>query len=384
MKWMKYEPKWIWFDTFIFIIRVVHFISSVYAAMLLPFSPYFWILLPCILLTFLVPQFFYRPNYIRSKQFILTEIGLNLLLNIYLLTLSSEASYFMGIPIIAIGYMTSKKFLLWVLPTLFIITPVIFSFLISISLVLDSLASLAVSFLFGFCFSIFREANFKMNQLLQVIESKNDTLEHYAKQVERMTIIEERNRLSKELHDTIGHSYTASIVAMEAVFHLIDRDPLEAKARLENLIHHSRHDLTSFRKTIHQMTMKELAKPLNILLEEAANSFAVQTLTSITFQSLGNSKQCPEAYKLALLRALQESITNAKKHGNASAIDIKLELNDSEIRLIVKDNGKGVNELNWGFGLKSMFERLSVLHGGVKIDSSQEKGTLVTCWIPLA
>jgi signal transduction histidine kinase len=222
-----------------------------------------------------------------------------------------------------------------------------------------------------------------MNQLLQVIESKNDTLEHYAKQVERMTIIEERNRLSKELHDTIGHSYTASIVGMEAVFHLIDRDPLEAKARLEHLIHHSRNDLTSFRKTIHQMTMKELAKPLNILLEEVANSFAVQTQTSIKFQFLGKGEQCPEAYKLALLRALQESMTNAKKHGNATAIDIKLEFNDSEIRLIVKDNGIGVNELNWGFGLKSMFERLSVLHGGVKIDSSKEQGTLVTCWIPL-
>ena len=107
-----------------------------------------------------------------------------------------------------------------------------------------------------------------------MIEEKNKELEHYIDEVERVTLLEERNRMSRELHDTVGHSLTASIVAMEAIQTLMDRNPNGAKKRLGELIHYNRINLNKIRQTVHDMAMNELTLPLDELLRKTAEDFA--------------------------------------------------------------------------------------------------------------
>ena len=85
---------------------------------------------------------------------------------------------------------------------------------------------------------------------------------------------------------------------------------------------------------------------------------------------------------MALLRCLQESLTNAKRHGNAKEISISLSYDENEIELIIEDNGKGSEKLEYGFGLTSMQERLKAINGDFKVISAKSFGTTVKCHIP--
>ncbi|MGV2795106.1 response regulator receiver protein, partial [Clostridium perfringens] len=79
---------------------------------------------------------------------------------------------------------------------------------------------------------------------------------------------------------------------------------------------------------------------------------------------------------------LQESLTNASRHGRASRIEVTLQYDAASLMLQIQDNGAGSSKLQYGFGLNAMRDRLSALQGNLYIHSHEEQGTLVTCAIP--
>ncbi|AJH16937.1 histidine kinase-, DNA gyrase B-, and HSP90-like ATPase family protein (plasmid) [Bacillus mycoides] len=84
-----------------------------------------------------------------------------------------------------------------------------------------------------------------------------------------------------------------------------------------------------------------------------------------------------------LYRCLQESLNNAVRHGSASLISVQLYFESQQLRLQIEDNGIGMEEIQFGFELNGMKERLKLFHGTVSVHSEPEQGTFVICNIPL-
>ena len=222
--------------------------------------------------------------------------------------------------------------------------------------------------------------------MLTVIKQKNEVLEQYSRQVENMTLLTERSRLARELHDTVGHTFTSVIIGMDALGYLIDSSPEEAKANLRELLVVTRQGLDETRKAIHQMGADDSGS-LAVSIARMAKEFARHTGTVVELKQKGQVTELSlsQAARLTLTRCLQESLTNAKKHGGATEITVTLENRADRLWLQIADNGTGVEQLVPGFGLKAMRERLSVLHGTLETFSRpwEGGGTLIVCSLPL-
>ncbi|WP_456275998.1 sensor histidine kinase [Bacillus sp. AK128] len=222
----------------------------------------------------------------------------------------------------------------------------------------------------------------KMKELLDENERQREVLEQYAEQVETLTLLEERNRMARELHDTVGHTLTSVIMGLDAVSYLMTTAPDEAKESINQLRNVSRNGLEEVRNQIHHIVPTHDKESLIIQLRRIANEFSIHTGTIIDFEARGEDGAVALPHTLTLVRCLQESLTNAKRHGGASRIHISLLVQPDEIKLTVKDNGAGMEEVHYGFGLSVMKERLESYQGELLVESSQ-KGTTVSCQLPI-
>lgn len=382
------KRSWGWTDWFVVSIRLISCLLSIGYFFENTLDTKRGLVITLGLLSYAVPQLFYLPGHIRTKPFIAVELLLSMGYTLYITSILPQevnAASFLYIPMFVVSYLSTKKIFLMILPAFNIIL------LLSLQLIggygfeyiVNQVINIALFSAFGFSFGVFLRQKNQLSTILQVVEEKNMALEHYIFQVERVTLLEERNRMSRELHDTVGHSLTASIVAMEAVQTLIDRDPDAAKRRLKELMVFSRSSLDRLRKTVHDMAMTELKLPLHELLRKTADDFAEQTGTKVNVDFAFNNDYTPEAVKLVLLRCLQETLTNAKKHGNASEITLKLKMDDDQLTLAVNDNGVGMDSIQDGYGIEGMKERIESLRGRFHISSKEGKGTSVSCQIPI-
>lgn len=232
--------------------------------------------------------------------------------------------------------------------------------------------------------------NQKIKNLLVEIEKKNyiianqnKTLLQYSKQVEQQTLLEERNRMIRDLHDTVGHTFTSSIMGLDASIILLDKSPDKVKEKLINLRKVMDEGLQEVRSNIHAMIDDEDRTPLSKQLERMSVEFSTHTSTLINFEMQGNEVEIPGYKKIVIIRCLQESLTNAKRHGQASQIDILLFFSAQKLNLTVRDNGVGSHDFNFGFGLRSMEERISSLQGNLIFDSKFGHGATIICSMPL-
>ncbi|WP_047150975.1 sensor histidine kinase [Aneurinibacillus tyrosinisolvens] len=113
------------------------------------------------------------------------------------------------------------------------------------------------------------------------------------------------------------------------------------------------------------------------------DEFSKHTGTRVHFQIQGEERGLTQHGKLTIVRCLQEALTNAKRHGEGTAITVILAFHYEELALEVHDNGHGAEAIHTGFGLKTMKERLEMLQGKLEITSSSGSGTKVVCSIPI-
>jgi len=201
--------------------------------------------------------------------------------------------------------------------------------------------------------------------------------------VETITLLEERNRLSRELHDTVGHTLTSVIMGLDAVSYLIKEAPEEAVHNVNQLRTVSRKGLEEVRKQIHHIAPSEEGGSLPTQLRRIAGEFAVHTGTVIEFEAVGPEVSVPLPLTLTLVRCLQESLTNAKRHGGANQIHITLETRPDRLTLAVHDDGYGMEQVHYGFGLSVMQERLEAYQGELQVKSDTNSGTTILCQLPL-
>ncbi|CAM3763548.1 sensor histidine kinase [Cohnella lubricantis] len=252
------------------------------------------------------------------------------------------------------------------------------------------LASFNISIIEGFFFfalgvGIWKviDTQRRMQLLLDENEEQRRVLEQYARQVETITLLEERNRLSRDLHDTVGHTLTSVIMGLDAVAYLIPRAPEEAAASVNQLRTVSRQGLEEMRRQVHHIAPEREGDALTVQLRRIASEFAVHTGATVEFEADGPDIAAPLPVTITLVRCLQEALTNAVRHGGASCIQIALKVRPELLELAIQDNGSGMDEVRYGFGLSAMQERIEAHQGELKVKSNRGEGTIVECRMPL-
>ncbi|MGN7308996.1 sensor histidine kinase, partial [Bacillus subtilis] len=218
-----------------------------------------------------------------------------------------------------------------------------------------------LAYVMGFAFHLLI-VNYRQNE---TIRKQNAVLEQYMSQIERITLAEERNRLSRELHDTVGHAYTSIIMGMETL-----RPELATETgiqRLDDLLELGRKSIEEVRGYLHQMESPQQLLSLVQSLQKLADEFREHAQVDVSFRAFGEEYLLSHQAKMAFIRCLQESLTNAVRHGQATEITVSLHFEQQYTRLEVQDNGSGLEEWREGFGMNAMKERAMNLQGQVSV-----------------
>lgn len=219
------------------------------------------------------------------------------------------------------------------------------------------------------------EANVQLSEM-------NNQLKDYAAMQKQMGEIEERNRIAREIHDTLGHTMTGLSAGIDACIALIDYSVDETKKQLSIISGVARQGLKDVRRSMKKLRPDTLERES---LESAIEKLITETMStskvSIEFQSFLPSLVFEDDEEDTIYRIVQEGITNAIRHGHASRIFINFKKVDIWLVIRIRDNGIGCKDIHKGFGLTHMKERVDMLHGTVTYSSNN--GFQVVAKLPI-
>lgn len=210
-------------------------------------------------------------------------------------------------------------------------------------------------------------------------------LQQYALRIEDQATLQERNRIAREIHDSLGHSLTALNLQLETVLKLAQSQPDKAQSFLAQAKQLASQALREVRQSVSTMRSDAL---LGQSLPDAIATLTTQFQAStgvLPICQINLVRSVPSEINTAVYRILQESLTNISKYAFATEVKIELRATTDELYLSIRDNGKGFNlkQNTTGFGLQSMRDRTTALGGTFNIDSSPQSGCRITVKIPL-
>ena len=212
------------------------------------------------------------------------------------------------------------------------------------------------------------------------LESALRTVNEQSKKLKGMAIVEERNRIAAEMHDTVGHTLTAAVLALESAQSLVS-DPL-AEQKLNKGIEQVRRGLSELRasvKVVRAGNETDFASALKQLLRE------IRSDTGLDIHIIMESEiTLPPLQAGILLSVVKECATNAIKHGRATEADILIGEQNGQLRFAFTDNGFGADATGSGSGLSIMRERIHSVGGTLKTESAPGEGFTVSLIIPAA
>jgi signal transduction histidine kinase len=209
-------------------------------------------------------------------------------------------------------------------------------------------------------------------------------------EAEFSAIFAERNRIAREIHDTLAQGLGGISIQLECMKSGLKDPPANVTRHLDLARTLVRGSLADARRAIWEMRSQalengDLATALEGVLKQMTDGLAIDA----RFQTTGQSRRLAPLAENALLHIGQEALTNAVTHGRAKQIEARLEFGDKYVRLSVKDDGCGFNpgkpsSNGGGFGLLGMRERVERLHGELFVSSSPGSGTEISVTIPAA
>lgn len=231
---------------------------------------------------------------------------------------------------------------------------------------------------------VVREQNLRTEaQRLNVdLNEANRKLQEYAHKVESLAVLQERNRLARDIHDGLGHHLTALNMQIKAAKAVIDQDrprAIDALQKAQNLAEGAMSDIRNSVATLRGEP--SLSQPLPdaieaLLLECRGEGLVADLITEGDYRVL-----TPQA-DLTLYRVAEESLTNIRKHALASRVEIVLSYDAGWVRLKVSDNGIGSDNPEGGFGLFGLRERVQLLNGNLSIRTAAQQGFCIEVELP--
>lgn len=223
------------------------------------------------------------------------------------------------------------------------------------------------------------QENERMTQELIMVHQVNHELENYAAVSEKIAEDKERKRLAREIHDTLGHALTGIAVGVDACIAMIDINPEATKKQLMVISKVVRQGIVDVRNSLNKLRPGALEQHgFKGAIENMIEEFTSVSDLTITLDYRLDKVDFENTKEDILFRVIQESVTNAVRHGDATHIDISLYIEDNSLYLKIQDNGQGCEEIHYGFGLKQMTERLAMINGKVAYDGHHGFLTIVT------
>ena len=243
------------------------------------------------------------------------------------------------------------------------------------------LRSLNIILFFVFCVFIIIEQSgtidevkklyFKLSQTNEELQQANEKLQEYAVMKEKMGETKERNRLAREIHDTLGHTLTGISAGVDACIAMIDSSPEVTKGQLELISKVTRDGIKEVRRSVSELRPDSLER-LNLepAIRKMVNETNSITNTKIHFECDVEKLKFDEDEENAIYRVVQESMTNSVRHSHAKNVYITIKKKYSDIYISIKDDGIGCTDMKKGFGTRHIVERIKLLNGTVEFDGS--------------
>lgn len=219
-----------------------------------------------------------------------------------------------------------------------------------------------------------------MRKALHKLTKNLNENNEYLRQSEYTFKLEERNRISQEIHDKIGHSMTGALIQMEAAKRLMDIDKEKATELLQNAINISKDGIENIRLTLKNMkppTEQVGIHRMKLFIDEFSTKHDLHT--SLTHDGKIDIIT-PIQWKI-IQENITEALTNTMKYSNASHVSIDIKILNKLIKVEVKDNGKGADKIKKGLGIIGMEERTASINGKIIVDSTN--GFSVTTLLPI-
>lgn len=205
---------------------------------------------------------------------------------------------------------------------------------------------------------------------------------------QRLAVSEERNRLARELHDSVTQSLFSISLMTQALPRILERDPERARERIERLTELARGALAEMRALIFELRPAALQEEgLAAALRKHTAAFSGREGITVSLEIQGE-RRLAAAVEEGIFRVTQEALNNVAKHARASRVTIELRMDANEARLLIEDDGVGLQTARTAgdrttLGLTSMRERASLLGGRLDVQSGPEGGVRICLSLPL-
>lgn len=204
-----------------------------------------------------------------------------------------------------------------------------------------------------------------LEEEVRMVSQVNAELNSYVALTEKITEDRERKRISREIHDTLGHALTGISAGIDAVRVLVDINPDKAKEQLASVSGVVREGIIDVRRSLNKLRPDALeGRTLKDALCKVIKEYQEVSQVDIVFSYEWETIDLSVAVEDIIFRVVQESITNSVRHGHASKVTIHL-YEEEDFVMSIQDNGVGAEDITFGYGLMQMRERLAIIGGRI-------------------
>jgi signal transduction histidine kinase len=227
----------------------------------------------------------------------------------------------------------------------------------------------------------------------ELIEELERTQAELVSAERREGMLEERQRLAREIHDTLAQGFTSIVMQLEAAEQALSNDTTLAGQHIDQARRTARHSLEQARRVVQDLRPDLLEKdPLPVAIERVVADWSAQSGVRAQATTTGVATPLHPDIEVTLLRAVQEALVNVDKHAQAQNVNVTLSYFGDVVLLDVQDDGAGMDGTSpaagsfrsGGFGLTAMRERVEQLGGSLHLESEPGEGTTVAIEIPLS
>lgn len=225
-------------------------------------------------------------------------------------------------------------------------------------------------------------------KLILELEAAKRELERARQRDARMAVVHERERLARDLHDSLGHSLVTLTVQLEAAQRLLGTEPARALELLAEMQKLTRASMEDLRRSLANLRAAVLGqRPLADALRTLCADASKRSGTSVECGLADGTNRLPPMVAEVIWRLAQEGLTNVERHAQARRVQISLALPSGGVRVQVRDDGVGLpadaENKPGHYGLRGLHERVEGLGGTFTVTTPETKGTLIEALIPL-
>ena len=207
------------------------------------------------------------------------------------------------------------------------------------------------------------------------LKKANEDLKSYANSIEELTLLRERNRISREIHDSVGHSLATMIIQLGAIEKVGGSNGAAAAAMARNLGDFAKNSLQEVRAAVRALKPREFEEYEGILaIEELVKNFQKLTGVEVRLTFTKEKWRLNSDQSFVIYRVVQEFLSNAVRHGKATKVNVFMNFTKGSLIITMQDNGMGADDIVKGVGLTSISERVRELKGDVSYSSKKGEG----------